>query len=588
MPSTSSLIRDAIAKGFRYRREAGTLRVAVQAVNWGRQYLEATSLYRSSFPSSQNRGQGPQPFQNSRRESSLGNTPLLSVVMPTYNTPLKWLHKCIASVRNQSYSNWQFCIADDASTQAEVCDALRQYVAEDPRIRVAFRKKNGHISAASNTALELAEGEYIVLLDHDDELHPDALRLVAESILKYNSPAILYSDEDLLSTNGTRKIPFFKPDWSPDLLRSMNYVSHLGVYDRKLVEQVGGFREGYEGSQDYDLVLRCSERVPGDSIVHIPQVLYHWRVIPGSASGSTDAKPYAYRAAERALNDHLQRIGWNAKIEGDDTLGSYRLRSTAPPPERVALVQWGEHVASPTAERLASKGIGFEFPSVVSAADQTTAERLNRAIDATQAEIICVVRDGLTAVGEEWLKDLAVHASQPHCGAVGPMVVSNRNAVVDCGLTLLDDGTPRVLTSLHPELPVAYRRVASTWNCAALSGRCLVFRRSVWEQSGGFDAEAFPNDLFAADWCCRLRKLGLFIAYNPAGRLKESRKRALVDICDSEELARFRERWAGGDPYRNPNLEPGRCDFRLRRPIRGRQVEPVKDRVVAPFPSEAL
>ena len=231
--------------------------------------------------------------------------PVISILMPVYNTDTPWLKRAVDSVHAQVYPYWELCIADDGSTKPDVGRLLRKYAAQDPRIKTRFLSANEGISEASNAALSLASGDFIGLLDHDDELSPDALYEVARFLNRHPEADMLYSDEDKIAENGERCEPSFKPDWSPDLFLSCMYTCHFGVYRKSLVREIGEFRKGYEGSQDYDLVLRLTERT--DRIFHIPRVLYHWRKSTGSAASSTNAKPYAYTSAKEALKDALHR-----------------------------------------------------------------------------------------------------------------------------------------------------------------------------------------------------------------------------------------------------------------------------------------
>jgi len=233
------------------------------------------------------------------------DTPLISVVMPVYKTPLAFLKKAIESVTAQVYPCWELCIADDGSNDSHIERLLREYSDRDKRIKVKFLPENGGISVASNAALELATGEFVALLDHDDELAPHALYRVAKVIREQPDIDMIYSDEDKLAPNGERCDPFFKPNWSPDLFLSQMYTCHLGVYRRSILEKIGGFRSEYNGSQDYDMVLRFTEKTT--RVSHISDILYHWRVIPGSCAESTGAKPFAYDAAKKALRDTLRR-----------------------------------------------------------------------------------------------------------------------------------------------------------------------------------------------------------------------------------------------------------------------------------------
>lgn len=240
--------------------------------------------------------------------------PLFSVVMPCFNPPLAFLDEAIESLRAQWYPQWELCIADDASTHPEVLPHLRAWAQRESRIRLVACPENGHISRASNAALTLAQGEWVVLFDQDDLLSPQALWRLVEALDRFPDAGILYSDEDKIDEQGCRFGPYFKPAFDIHLLRSQNMVSHLGAYRRSLVSEVGGFREGYEGSQDHDLVLRCVERLRPDQVIHIPRVLYHWRVHAQSTASGQDAKPYAIDASRRAVQDHLDRLDIPATV----------------------------------------------------------------------------------------------------------------------------------------------------------------------------------------------------------------------------------------------------------------------------------
>ena len=242
-----------------------------------------------------------------RQIDGLSYRPLLSIVMPTFNTPEKWLRLAIDSVRAQLYPNWELCIADDASSDPNVKYLLERYGAEDPRIKVRFREARGHISAASNSALEIAEGDFVALLDHDDELREHALYMVAMELNAHPDADLIYSDEDKIDEQGTRYAPYFKPDWNPVLFFAQNFVCHLAVFRTRMLREIGGFHLGYEGAQDWDLVMRVTEQTPASHIRHIPHVLYHWRAIAGSTAKGENEKKYALDAQRRTLQVHFKR-----------------------------------------------------------------------------------------------------------------------------------------------------------------------------------------------------------------------------------------------------------------------------------------
>ena len=260
--------------------------------------------------------------------------PKISVAVPVYNVEKQWLERAIQSVLNQVYENWELCLVDDASPAPHVKEILEKYRDSDKRIKVKFLEKNLGISGASNETLSLADGEYIALLDHDDELSKDSLYEVVKCLNAHPEAELIYSDEDKLSMGGMRLRPVYKPGWDPELFLTYNYLCHLVVCKRELIEKAGGFRTGFEGSQDYDLLLRVTELVDNENIVHIPKVLYHWRMIPGSAASVVDAKSKAFERGKRALEEALERRGIEAEVLEGQPAGTFRIRKTGPPGDK--------------------------------------------------------------------------------------------------------------------------------------------------------------------------------------------------------------------------------------------------------------
>jgi glycosyltransferase involved in cell wall biosynthesis len=267
--------------------------------------------------------------------------PLISIITPVYNTPLRVLKECIESVQAQSYRNWELCLVDDKSPNPECRELIKRYADRDSRIRYSFRDNNGGIVAASNDALSLAKGEFVGLLDHDDVLEPDAIEQVINVFINDDTVDYVYTDEDLLDERGVLYSPFRKPDWSPERFRNQMYVCHFSVIRRSLVDNIEGFREGFDGSQDYDLILRVTEKARKTH--HIPIILYHWRVSSVSVASNPYAKPYAYDAGERALVDHLGRMGISGTVERrHDLPGNYRITRSGPNPQSVDVLLTGE------------------------------------------------------------------------------------------------------------------------------------------------------------------------------------------------------------------------------------------------------
>jgi glycosyltransferase involved in cell wall biosynthesis len=263
-----------------------------------------------------------QEIQQLKKEIELFEfQPKISVVMPVYNVEQQWLEQAIASVFHQVYQNWELCIVDDASPAPHIKKILNLFKDRDKRVKIKYLKTNRGISGATNEALSLATGQYVALLDHDDVMSRDSLFEVVKLLNVHPEAGLIYTDEDKLSTGGLHLKPVFKPDWDPDLFLTYNYICHLVVCKKELVERIGGFRLGFEGCQDYDLLLRLTELT--DRIFHIPKVLYHWRMIPGSAASVVDAKPEAFQRAKRALEDALKRRGIQAEVRDGKSKGTF-------------------------------------------------------------------------------------------------------------------------------------------------------------------------------------------------------------------------------------------------------------------------
>jgi GT2 family glycosyltransferase len=536
----------------------------------------------------------------------LAYKPLISVIMPTYNTPEPWLRRAIESVRNQLYPYWELCIADDASEAPHVRRILREYQEKDPRIRVVFRDRRGHISECSNTALELAQGEFIALLDHDDELAEHALYMVAVELNAHPEADLLYSDEDKIDAQGNRFEPYFKPDWNPDLFYGQNLITHLGVYRTQLVREVGGFRPGYEGAQDWDLALRIIERIPPSHIRHIPFVLYHWRAIPGSAATSMIEKPYVYESQKKALISYFERRGIPVRlysVHGVYWRIEYPLPTDPPLVSLIIPTHNGYELLSCCVESIFQKTTyrPFEILIVNHQSDdpQTLAylERLskegkarvidyegpfnfsrinNEAVRHARGTILGFLNNDVEVISPGWLSEMVSHALRPEIGAVGAMLYYPDDTIQHGGVIL---GILGVAGHAYRYLPRGTPgQMGRAWlaqDLSAVTGACLLMRRDVFEEVGGFDeqlAVAF-NDV---DLCLRIRERGYRVLWTPFAELyhREGVSRG-KDTIESERFLReirfMQERWGEQllhDPAYNPNLTLEREDFSLAFPPR--------------------
>lgn len=536
--------------------------------------------------------------------AKLTNRPKISIVMPAYNAPEKFLRIAIESVRNQIYDDWELCIADDASTQPHVEQVIREYAERDSRIKAVFRDDNGHISAATNSALNIASGDYVALLDQDDELAEHALYWIAVEICANRDVELLYSDEDKIDQNGRRFHPYHKPDWNPELLLGQNYISHLGVYRRQRLLDIGGFRLGLEGSQDWDLVLRFTEGLPARAIRHIPAVLYHWRIIPGSTAGDSAAKPYALNAGRRAVAEHLQRGRIRAELRdicngqffvpvfaveglpkvsiiiptrnGVDLLKACMRslgRTDYPNIEIVVLdnqsddpgtIAYLEELAQRPDVRILAYPYPFDY-----------AKMHNFAVPQAQGDYVCLLNNDIEVIAPGWLRDMLGVAQREGVGAVGAKLLYPDGTVQHAGVVL---GLGGIAAHPHKGIDATacgyFGRAMLMQSFSAVTAACMVLRKSTWMDVGGMD-ENLPVAYNDVDLCLRLQERGLRNVWVPSALLyhHESKTRGSDLTHSRAKKARFtREhaymqwRWGGllrADPAYNPNLTLHKEDFSL-------------------------
>lgn len=543
-----------------------------------------------------------------RRISEFVAAPLISVVMPVYNPRLEWLAEAIESVRGQLYPNWELCIADDQSPDPAIRALLERYAAVDSRIKVVFRETNGHISAASNSALGLATGKWVALLDHDDLLPEHALYCVADTIERNPSIRLIYSDEDKIDERGKRRDPYFKCQWNPDLFHSQNMFSHLGVYEKALLDEVGGFRIGYEGSQDYDLALRCIERVDAKAICHIPRVLYHWRIHTTSTSSGVEAKPYAAMVGEKSINEHFGRLNVAAHAE---YIGyGYRVRHALPAqlplitliiPTRNAVHLMRQCIdsilvrttyenyeilivdnGSDDAEALQYFESLVEDPRIRVLRDDRPfnySALNNAAVASANGEFVCLLNNDVEVISPDWLSDMAGLAMQAGVGAVGAKLLYPNDTVQHAGLVL---GILGVAGNAHKHVPRTTRgyfgRAALVSGFSAVTAACLLVRRSIYQEVGGLDEKNLAVAYNDVDFCLRVREAGYRNVWTPFAELyhHESATRGPeTDTANQQrfhrETAHMTQRWGKmllDDPCYSPNLTLDREDFSLAWPPR--------------------
>jgi len=544
---------------------------------------------------------GPAQLQQQRDITrTWTDRPLVSIITPAYNTQPAWLREGFAALHAQTYDRWEWCVCNDASPNDETRATL-DAIAEDhqDRVRLIHRQANGGISAASNDALALASGELIVLLDHDDLLAPSALWEVVSAFRTHPTVQLLYSDEDKLDEGGTRCDPYFKPDWSPELFEATMYACHLTAARRELVTRVGGFRQGFEGAQDYDLWLRMIEAVP--DVHHIPKVLYHWRKVPGSTASAQSEKPWASDAGQRALTSMVERRGSSDVVEPGATAGRYRVRRAqiATPVSilmptfgagscptghasvvqraissivetsavaRIELVLATDDGTVPDVVARALVGVAHRVVSVPGAFNFS--RRINAAAAVASHPVLLVGNDDLEAISPGWIDALLDYALRPAVGAVGPRLDLPDGRIQHVGLLL---GVRGLAAHAFHHAPGGHRgyfgNIISPRNVSAVTGACLMTRAEIFAALGGMD-EALARDFNDVDYCLRAQAQGLRVVYTPYARLRHHEGPSLGLRAPSErEQQIMRTRWApqiARDPYFNPNFSTAHADYRLR------------------------
>ena len=545
-----------------------------------------------------------------RLAASLPILPKLSVVMPVYNPPLHYFNLAVDSVFRQVYDGWELCIADDASSKEQVRATLEQISRKDARVRVVFRKENGNISRATNSAAALATGDFLVFLDNDDELTPDALGEIVLYIADHPDTDFVYSDDDKIDGEGRRFAPQFKPDWSPELLLSYMYFSHVIAVRRELFDQLGGMRVGFEGSQDYDFTLRATEQAR--HVGHVPLVLYHWRVLPGSTAASGDAKPESIDAGRRALQEAVKRVALRGTVHQpqwakDGKLGVFDLEFPDEGPSVSIVIPTKNRVSMLRACLESLKQTTYKNYRVViidnESDDPATlafldsrphevfrilnvsglfnfAEINNKAVNRIDDEFVLFLNNDTEVLEPRWLSRMMGYARIPGVGAVGARLLFADGRIQHAGIVHgYYHGMAGPAFKLTPAWDHGYLSyVKVTRNYSAVTAACLLTSRDVFLSVGGFDAERFGVAYNDVDYCYRLVDAGYRCVYVPGAELlhHEGTSRGFLDK-PSEEAA-FHRKYAGRrDPYYSEHLSLEHERFALspRRVVEGK-VRPIR------------
>ena len=513
--------------------------------------------------------------------------PLISIVTPVYNPPLKALKSCINSVVCQSFQDWEWCVVDDCSTDPKVLKLLRKAARKDPRIRLYQRKLNGGIVAASQDALDMSTGKFVALLDHDDELHLSALEEVVRRINKEPDVDYLYSDEDKIDDCGNHYEIFKKPDFDPIRLLGQNYCCHLSVFRSSLIDKIGGFRNGYEGSQDYDLILRASEHAR--KIVHVPKVLYHWRAIPGSAASIPDAKPYALESALRAVNEHVKRIGIQAEVT-QTRAGYLAVLPKVTSKKKVSIIIptrgdkkriWGVHtcLAANAVESILAvtsyKNYEIvvvqdfvngnptnvvEFPSnqkiriIPYDSPFNFSDKCNTGVKGSDGDIVVLLNDDVQIIDPQWLDTLIAFLEFPDVAMVGPLLLLEDGRIQSAGHTNIP--TPHNLGfgessksgGLFGQYSISRRVTGVTAACAAIP-------RSIYEELGGFSVD-FPACFNDLDFGYKILESGKHIVWTPMTMIYHFESLTRDPTVQPHEMHMLERRWKrmfGKDQYTRQN-----------------------------------
>lgn len=537
-----------------------------------------------------------------QRDTEFEYEPLISILVPVYNTPEEFLKQMIQSVRKQTYDNWELCIANANPANETVAEILRISSTKDERIKVKDVPENEGIAQNTNAALAIATGDYIGLLDHDDLLTPDALYEVVKTINENDRPQVLYSDEDKITMDLSEHFqPHMKPDYNKDLLRSNNYITHFFVADRMLVEEVGGEDGEYNGAQDYDLILKCTERAKG--IAHIPRILYHWRVHKASTADNPASKMYAFDAGKRAIEDHLKRCGEIGKVSHEKDLGFYRVKYQVQGSPLISIIIPNKDQVESLDKCLRSiekssyknyeiiivennstedetfayyKKIESDKIRIVYWSDEFNYSAINNfGVKHARGDYLLLLNNDVEVITTDWLEELTANCQRKDVGIVGARLYYPDDTIQHAGIVIGIGGVAGALFVGMPRMFTGYLHKASIQqNLSAVTAACMMVKRSVYEELGGLEEElkvAF-NDV---DFCLRAREKRYLVVYDPKVELYhfESKSRGTED--SKEKIRRFqneieymRSHWLEllkkGDPMYNPNLTLTKWDYSLR------------------------
>ncbi len=542
---------------------------------------------------------------NAQRKADFDYMPKISIAVPLYRTPEKYLNALVESIRSQSYENWELCLSDGSGADSPLDGILDKYEKMDSRIRTVRNGRQLHIAENTNEALKIATGDYIAFADHDDLLTPNAMYEVVKAVNRNPAPLVLYSDEDKVTVGEKFMQPHMKPDFNIDLLRTVNYICHLFVVKRELLDQVGMLDPEFDGAQDYDLIFRCIEAT--DRIFHIPKVLYHWRFFEGSTAENPESKLYAFEAGKRAIEAHYRRTGIHAKVRRGEFLGLYRTRYIRDYDPLVSIIipnkdhiddlkrcmdsiekkttyQNYEYVivennSTDPATFAYYKELEENNPRVrvICWKDEFNYSAINNfGASFARGEYLLLLNNDVEVINEDWMEEMLGYCMREDVGIVGARLYYDDDTIQHAGVVIGFGGIAGHAFVQQKRGFTGYcHRIICAQDYSAVTAACMMVKKSVFDKAGGFTEElkvAF-NDV---DFCMKVRSLGKLVVYNPYAELYhyESKSRGLEDTPEkiarfNSEIETFEKRWPeilrDGDPYYNPNLTLESQDFSLRR-----------------------
>ncbi len=524
--------------------------------------------------------------------------PLISIVVPVFRPNLQYFEEFIGSIQSQSYANWELCLCDDASNSPELSQYLENLTRSDKRIITTKNLQNLHISRSTNKAVELAKGDWVVFSDQDDLLDKEALNEIAHAIEQNPEAELIYSDEDKLTTNGKRHSPYFKPDWSPELLLSQNYVNHLCAMRKPLFDELGGLRPNLEGAQDHDLLLRASKELSPSQVIHIPQVLYHWRILPTSTAGNSEQKPYALKNAVTALSNHLNDLlpdyAPEVSIEKNKSY-SFRIQKNHPSVSIIILNKDAPELLAKILTGLLSKTNYPDFEIIIvdhESTDEKTrtifsslssnpkvkilpyrgefnfSKMNNLAAEKAFGEMLCFINNDVEVIEEDWLMKLASYALLPNAGAVGPKLLYPSFRIQHAGIILGIGPVAGHAFKFYPDTAPTYQRWGHlVRNVSAVTGAVLLLNSATFKKVGGFDSTDFPNTFSDVDLCCRLTNSGYRNIYVGTTKLIHHESSSRGKFKDESDIeGRFNQKWKKKfplDPFYSQHLTKSSEDFSI-------------------------